>query len=239
MDRFFGRVLQKRATIESDFKHLKVKRIKEGDLIEVIDERSLKPFLGKVIKITKKRAEVEVLQELPLNVPKVFIRLYQCVPVKLSTFDEIVEMVSQVGVSEIVPVISKRSFNKVSTLREKLERWNRIALESVKQCGRHRPLKVLPPLKLEEIEPLKEGLNLFPFERESSKLLAEELLLNKTAKVVALVIGPEGGFAKEEADLLEEKGFKPVSLGNFILKAQTAAVVSSFTVYHLLLQNEA
>ena len=41
MDRFFGRVFQKRATIENDFKHLKVKRIKEGDLIEVIDEESL------------------------------------------------------------------------------------------------------------------------------------------------------------------------------------------------------
>ncbi len=238
MERFFGKITDKGAVIDRDFNHLKVKRIEEDELIELIDESSFTPYLGRVIKITKRFAEVEILKKLPKNVPRVYIRLYQCVPVRVSTFDEIVESVSQTGVSEIVPVISKRSYNKISVVRDKLERWQRVALENMKQCGRHEPLKVLPPIVLKDVKPFEDGLNLFPFEKESNKLLAEEILKHRNLKKVALIVGPEGGFDEEESKLLEEKDFKPVSLGNFILKAETAATVATFTAYHLLLQNE-
>ncbi|NPB05413.1 MAG: 16S rRNA (uracil(1498)-N(3))-methyltransferase [Aquificae bacterium] len=235
MDRFFGKVCRDRATIRNDLNHLKVKRVKTGDLVEVLDEETFKPFLCQVEKISKKEAQLSVVKELEPNLPKVFVRLYQCVPVKLSTFDEIVENAVQVGVSQLIPVVSKRSFQKVSVIEEKLDRWRRVAAEALKQCGRHHPLEVLPPVRLEQIPPPSEGeLRLFPFEREKSKLLKEELLREKPREV-SLLIGPEGGFSEEEARLAREKGFKPVSLGNFVLKAETAATVAAFTAYHLLL----
>ncbi len=228
MERFFGRLSGDRAFIEDDeFRHFKVKRIKVGEEIKLWAGEKFKPLLCRVEKIEKKRAVLKVLKGLTPQVPKVFIRLYQCVPVKVSTFDEIVQKCSEVGVSEIVPVISKRSFQKVSVVEEKLKRWQKIALESMKQCGRDIPLKVLNPIKLTEIE--ETGLKLFPFERASENILKS--LENEKTDKVSILIGPEGGFAKEEAQSLQEKGWKPVFLGDFILRAETAAAVAAAVTY--------
>ena len=232
MDRFFATVSQKGfAFIEEDFKHFKVKRVRLGDTVEILDSVTLKPFLGKVERIEKKRAVVRVLKELPLNVPKFFVRLYQCVPVKLSTFDEIIEKSTEIGVSEIIPVISKRSFQKASVIVEKISRWERIAREALKQCGRHIPPKILPPVVLKDIEPQEELLNLFPFEREGNNNLFEVLEKNLSPKGANIVVGPEGGFSAEEAQLLSEKGFTSVSLGNFVLRSETAAALAAGIVY--------
>ncbi len=237
MDRFFGTVCKGKAYIENDLNHLKVKRIKVGDLVEVIDVESFQPYLCRLEKMDRKKAELSIIEKKPKNIPKVSVKLYQCVPIKLSTFDEIVESAVQVGVSKLVPVISKRSFQKISTLREKLNRWNKIALETLKQCGRHEPLRIESPVRLEDIKPSEGYANLFLFEREGGNLLAEKLL-RRTFKGAVLVVGPEGGFSREEVLLLEERGFTATSLGNFVLRAEVAAAVAAFTAYHLLLQNE-
>jgi 16S rRNA (uracil1498-N3)-methyltransferase len=235
MERFFGRLISpSTAVVEGDLKHLKVKRIKKGQEVEIIEEKSLKPYLCRLVAVEKRRALLEVIKEIPPNLPKVFVRLYQCVPVKVATFDEIVQKATEVGVSQIVPVISKRSFQKASVIEEKLERWRRIARESLKQCGRHHMPQILPPLRLEEIEPEEGFLNLFPFEREGKNNLFELLKSPNNPKGANIIVGPEGGFSKEEAQLLVEKGFLSVSLGNFILRAETAASAVSFAVYNAL-----
>lgn len=236
MDRFFAKVVSpKRALIEKDLKHLKVKRTKIGDLVEVLDEETFKPFLGKLISISKKSAEVELIKPLEVKKPKFFVRLYQCVPVSVSTFDEIVEKATEIGVSEIVPVISKRSYQKKSVVEEKIPRWERIARETLKQCRRHIPPEIGKPQKLEDLRTEDDFLNLFPFELEEKRKLLEVLKSSKTPKGVNIVIGPEGGFSEEEAKLLIAKGFIPVSLGDFILKTETAAIAAAFFVLHYLL----
>ena len=234
MDRFFASVSSKGiGYIEEDFQHFKVKRVKLGQEIEIIDKTTLKPYLGRVSRIEKRRAEVEILQELPPNVPSFFVRLYQCVPVKISTFDEIVQKATEIGVWEIVPVISKRSFQKASVVKDKIPRWEKIAKEALKQCGRHQPLTISEPVRLEDIKTARGFLNLFPFEREKGRKILEVLKgIQTTPKGANVVIGPEGGFSKEEALWLEGKGFIPVSLGPFVLRAPTAAVVACSTVYN-------
>ncbi len=235
MDRFFARTEPGRgvAYIEEDFKHLKVKRVKVGSPVVVLDKESFTPYRGKVEKIEKRRAVVSIEEKLPPRGPEVFIRLYQCVPVSLSTFDEIVDKATQVGVAQIVPVISKRSYQKRRVIEEKLPRWERVAMEALKQCHRDIPPEILPPVVLEDIEPEKDFLNLFPFERERGKNLLEVLCSVKDyPEGVNIIVGPEGGFSKEEALLLEEKGFIPTSLGTFILRAETAATVAPALVYN-------
>lgn len=237
MDRFFGRVRKSEAVIENgEFRHFKVKRVKSDDEIEVIDIETFQPYLCRVEKIEKKRVRLKVLKRLEPNLPKVSITLYQCVPIKLSTFDEIVGMVSQVGATRIVPTISKRSFQKISVIEEKLKRWRTIALESMKQCGRHQPLIVEKPVKLNQLNPT-EDLKIFPFERGDENICS--FLEDKSTKSAAVLIGPEGGFSKEEAEFLKGKNWYTVSLGNFVLKAETAAVTSVSLVYNALLKNHA
>jgi len=233
MDRFFTDVDPKGlAFIKEDFKHLRAKRVSVGETVEVIDRKTFKPFVGEVLKIEKKSAVVKIVEELKPNVPKFFIRLYQCVPVKISTFDEIVEKSTQIGVSEIVPVISKRSFQKLSVIKEKIGRWERVALGSLKQCGRHQPLKISQPVSLEDLPTEGDFLNLFPFERERSQTVLEVLKGKTKPGGVNILIGPEGGFSEEEFLTLKEKGFIPVSLGNFVLKSETAATVAAGIVYN-------
>ena len=233
MDRFFAKILSpKRAIIDTDLKHLKVKRVKVGDLLEVLDEETFQPYLGKLVSLTKKGAEVELLKPLEVRKPKFFVRLYQCVPVSVSTFDEIVEKATQIGVSEIIPVISKRGYQKITVVSEKIPRWERIAKETLKQCGRHIPPKIGNPIKISDLTVEGDFLNLFPFEGERNKKLVEVLKNSQPPKGINLIVGPEGGFSEEEANLLVERGFIPVSLGDFILKAETAAVAAAFFVIH-------
>jgi len=234
MDRFFGRVEGSKAVVEgNEFHHFRVKRIKPGDTVQVLNENN-QPYLCKVRSVGKKHAELEILKELPKKEPKVSITLYQCVPVKVSTFDDIVEMVSQTGVDRIVPVISKRSFQKLSTIEEKITRWKKIARESLKQSGRDKPLTIEPPKVLKELTSVT-GLKLFPFERASRNICT--FLEKVSEKEASLIIGPEGGFSKEEADFLTLHGWNSVSLGDFILKAPTAAAVATGILYNALIKN--
>jgi len=233
MDRFFGRVEGDRAVVEGEeFRHFKVKRVKVGDAVEVVDGES--SYLCRVRKIEKKRAELEVLEKLPPRLPKVSVILYQCVPIKLSTFDEVIEVASQTGAEEIVPVISKRSFQKVSVLEEKRRRWEAVARESLKQCGRQLPIRIGKPIRLEEIK-VTDGLKIFPFERGGENLCS--FLEGKREQKAAVIVGAEGGFAEEEAEFLKRSGWNAVSLGDFVLKTPTAAAVSVATIYNALAKN--
>jgi 16S rRNA (uracil1498-N3)-methyltransferase len=238
MERFFGIVQKDKAIIDEDFHHLKVKRIKKGQQIEVIDRNTFQPYLCEVEKIEKRKALCKVLEQLPKNVPLVDITLLQCVPIKVSTLDEIIPPITQVGVSTLVPTISERSFQDPKVIERKIPRWEKISLESLKQCGRHQPLKIEKPLKLEDLKNYlpSEGLFIFPFERENNQTLGKVLKDAQPSQKIFIVVGPEGGFSQKEAQLLEEIGFIPVSLGNFILKAETAAVVASALVYNLLVE---
>jgi 16S rRNA (uracil1498-N3)-methyltransferase len=234
MDRFFGKVKGERAYIEDDFKHFKVKRIKKGETVEVINEENYQPYLCRVEAVEKRRVVCTVLERLPKNVPEVEITLLQCVPVKLQTMDFIVEKATEVGVSEIVPLISKRSFQDGKVIEKKIPRWEKIARETLKQCGRHKPLKLKKPIKLDELNGIleRDALKVFPFESETGKSFFDLEIDNPQRAY--LIVGPEGGFSKEEAELLEKFGFLKVSLGNFILKAETAAAVASAMLYNLL-----
>ncbi|HID79093.1 MAG TPA: 16S rRNA (uracil(1498)-N(3))-methyltransferase [Aquifex aeolicus] len=235
MERFLGRLISPTlAVVEEDLRHLKVKRVKVGDIVEVLEEASLKPYLCKLVSLEKRRAVFEIVKELTPNIPRAFVRLYQCVPVKVSTFDEIVQRATEVGVSQIVPVISKRSFQKLPVIEEKIARWNRIVRESLKQCGRHHLPQILPPVRLEDVNPEGEYLNLFAFEREENNNLFKVLKFKTPSKGANIIVGPEGGFSKEEAQSLVNRGFLPVSLGNFTLRAETASVAVTFAVYNAL-----
>jgi len=239
MNRFFGRVKGSIAIIEEDFNHFKAKRVKKGELIEVINEGDFHPYLCEVEDIGKRRISCKVLEKLPRNVPLVEIVLLQCIPVKLQTMDLIVEKVTEIGVSKLVPLISKRSFQNKEIVERKLPRWERIAKETLKQCGRHKPLMLGKPVKLENLGGILEekALKVFPFERENGSSLFD-LDLGTFEGKTYIVVGPEGGFSKEEVQNLEKLGFFKISLGNFILRAETAAIAASALLYNFLLYHK-
>ncbi len=230
MDRFIAtKKIGNTLIIEGEeLKHIFAKRIKIGQELELFFEDKL--YLCLLEKLTKKSALCSVIKELELTAPLPFITLYQCVPVELRTMDFVVEKVSEVGASRLVPTISKRSFQDIPTINKRMERWKRVALSAFKQCKRPKPLEIAPPTKLEELKADADmNLLLDNFGGEKSP---KDLNL-KGVKTVSLVVGPEGGFTSQESELLRERGFIPIKLYPYILRSETAALLGVGLIMNL------
>ncbi len=134
---------------------------------------------------------------------------------------------TELGVDTFVPFISDRTIVRLEKGKErnaKLERYKDILENSAEQCRR----KKIPAIH--EIMDLKDLVNL----KNKTRLIAYEVvaiegkpLLEEITEDTLLVIGPEGGFSEKEAQYLIDNGFKPVSLGRRILRAETAAIASA------------
>jgi len=138
--------------------------------------------------------------------------------------DDVVRMASELGVARICPVIAARTV--VQPGGDKLNRWRRVAEESLRQCGRPTPLAV------EDIRPLAEALEaptpggsrflLHPAEGAPMLTAAAPF-----ASPVTAAVGPEGGFTDEEVDLARDMGYSAVRLNTPILRIETAATAAA------------
>ncbi len=141
-------------------------------------------------------------------------------------FDTVIQKSVECGAYEIVPVMTKRCTVKLTASDgvKKCARWNKIAEEAAKQCGRGIIPKVTEPVTFERaVEMIREvDLPLFCYEEGTSPIRAE-VEAHPDAKTVGIVIGPEGGFAEEEAAKMTAAGISATSLGRRILRTESAA----------------
>jgi len=212
-----------------ELRHVFAKRVKVGQELELFFEDKL--YLCLLEKLTKKSVFCIVIKELELTAPLPFINLYQCVPVELRTMDFIVEKVSEVGASRLVPTLSRRSFQDIPTINKRMERWKRVALSAFKQCKRPKPLEIGHPTKLEELK-ADADLNLL-LDNFGGEKSPKDLNLNGV-KTVSLVVGPEGGFTSQESELLRKRGFIPIKLYPYILRSETAALLGVGLIMNLI-----
>lgn len=152
--------------------------------------------------------------------------LYQAL-IKGDKFDTVVQKAVECGVCEIVPVLTERCVVRLDKkdCMKKVARWQRIADEAAKQCGRGALVKVSGMLTFKEalIEAAKAELPLFCYEGEHSKTLRGALSEVNTPSDIAIIVGSEGGFSEKEAALAAECRMKSVSLGRRILRTETAS----------------
>ena len=155
------------------------------------------------------------------------IVLFQGLP-KKDKMELIIQKAVELGVSEIVPVMMKRTIVKLEDNKKeqkKLERWRTISLTAAKQSGRDIVPEVSDFITFNEAVKRAEGLeyNLIPYENEKGMDKARELIKAlKNKKSIGIFIGPEGGIAEDELELAITAGAKPISLGNRILRTETA-----------------
>jgi len=197
--RFIGRVKDRYAFLEGDeFHHaVKVRRIKEGYRIEVNDLNG-NIYFTEVEKIEKKRVIAKVIEKLKIEEEKVKITLFQSMPNHLSKIDDIIEPISELGVYKLVPVISKNTAVKEKDILKKIKKWEKIAINSIKQCKRLYPLKIEKPVKLKEIES-EDKIKIVFYEREREKTIKE---IKEKTDSVSVLIGAEGGLTEEEIESL-------------------------------------
>lgn len=172
------------------------------------------------------RVELEILEKHKNNTePTVFVTLYLCLT-KGDKMDTAVRQAVEMGVSRIVPVLSTNCVSRPDekAMSKKTERWQKIADEAAGQSGRG----ILPEVAMcmtlktaaEDIK--SDDLSLFFYEL-GGKPLCE---IGKTVRNISVIIGPEGGFSKEEAEMLEAAGATVTTLGPRILRAETAPVAA-------------
>lgn len=201
-------------------------RMAVGDTLILCDSEGY-DYTARIETVSPDAVLLSVLQKEPSrSEPPYCIRLYQCLP-KGDKFESIIQKSVECGVCEIVPVQSSRCIAKLKPedTAKKLVRFNRIAEEAAKQSGRGRIPKILAPMSFKAAigEMAKDGLSFLCYENEDGKTLAACLRESEKPSTVSFLIGPEGGLAPEEVELAKENGILSLSLGERILRTETAA----------------
>lgn len=220
-----------------DVKHIKdVLRLKIDDMIEVLSEGML--YTCRIINIASDMVYVKIMDvTVGKNEPPIEIILFQGIA-KGDKMDLIVQKSTEIGVKHIYPVMTKRTVVKINDNKKeknKIGRWNLIALEAAKQSKRDFVPIVHDILTFNEmLNILKSESNIIvPYEMEHSLGLNEALKKVKNNRI-NVIIGPEGGFEEEEVILLDEIGGQVVTLGPRILRTETAGIVTmSLILYEL------
>jgi 16S rRNA (uracil1498-N3)-methyltransferase len=170
------------------------------------------------------------------------IILFQALP-KGDKMDLIVRQAAEGGIAAIVPFVSEFSVGR--TGGQKFSRWERIIKEARQQCGSKTATSLNPPVSMNELFEYWKSLNGEPlgllFHHLPRQGLEHESLhgyLISNPKVIVPVIGPEGGFSEREVILFLENGFRSFTIGDTVLRTETAALYCAAAIRILLLERD-
>ena len=141
--------------------------------------------------------------------------------IRKEKFELVIQKATELGVTKIIPFISERCI--VQNKKDKSDRYKTIALEAAQQCKRNIIPDIMEPIPFKKLIDYKKDKNFIAYEKIHDEA---NNLLNKYQKGndCLIVIGPEGGFSEKEVEYLIENKFDEISLGNRILRAETAAI---------------
>jgi 16S rRNA (uracil1498-N3)-methyltransferase len=227
-----------RITDADDRKHMtKVLRLSVGDTISVSDSVQFE-YVAEISAIEKDYIEARIMDKQRFaREPELKLTLFQGIP-KQGKMETIIQKTVELGVYSIVPVFTDRTVVvDHGYFSKKIERWQKIADEAVKQCKRGIIPQIQQDVTFQEMinDLVKYDLILFPYENEENLSIKDCLRnLEEKPKKCAVIIGPEGGFSDSEAEALIRIGAQSVSLGKTILRTETAGMTAiAMTMYEL------
>lgn len=215
-----------------DAKHIaKVLRMKVGDELTVCDTKG-RDYDCMIEEIGAGEVRLKVLSVAPSqSEPDVRVHLYQAMP-KADKMETIIQKAVELGAASITPVMTRRCVSRpdAKSMDKKLVRYNRIALEAAKQCGRGVVPPVLPLLELPQaLEQMQRtGCPILFYENATApakQVIAKARESGKELEI-AVLIGAEGGFDEDEVALAREHGCHILSLGKRILRCETAPLAA-------------
>jgi 16S rRNA (uracil1498-N3)-methyltransferase len=200
----------------------KVLRMRHDDEFHIFGATG-EEWLVKIEESSKKRIATRIIQpikndtESPLNVS-----LYQAIPKKIALFELIVQKATEIGVSEIFPLITERTENR---RLGKFERIQTIAIEAAEQSGRNKVPIIHHPVFLSDVLP-KLNNAFMGYEYEDSLYLSDYQKEFQNQSDVQVIIGPEGGLSAVEIEKAKESGVRTFTFGPRILRTETAAIAA-------------
>jgi len=213
-----------------------VLRLKPGDSIIILDDQGAEYDLM-LMTVTPKEAVGRVTSKREAaGEPRVQLTLFQSLLIR-EKFEWVLQKATEVGVAQIVPVLTARSLVRTKQIEEnKLDRWRRIVVEAAEQSHRGRTPRIEPIIPFGDVFSQFVGFDRFLIAVPSQTVALHEALrgIERPDPSIALMIGPEGGFTDEEVATARAKGALAVGLGPRILRTETAAVVASALILYEL-----
>lgn len=222
-------VLEGSVTLDKRESHhlVKVFRARAGETVEILDGKGRR-YIGRILRPDARAVEVAVDEVEEVASPSHQIILLQALP-KGKAMDLILRTASEMGATSVQPLYTQQSDVRLpeQRLQGKLDKWRATTIEASKQCG----LPFLPELQtpvslpdwLERNSHGPDELRLVASLEAGARLLLDELSLADLPARIVLAVGPEGDFSVDEYDALGKDGFRPVRLGDNVLRAETAA----------------
>ena len=211
-----------------DAEHVRVLRLRPGEDMIICDGQGT-DYKCRLVKADKEQVEAEVIEvkKCPAE-PSVKVSVICGLPKGSDKTDYIIQKSVEAGAEEIMFFQSARCVAKPQNMEKKMERWQRISEEAAKQSGRGIIPKVcwLEDMTAALDVVIKKDLGLFLYETGEREALSEVLDSNREVKTIALMTGPEGGFEAFEAKLAKTVGMHICSMGERILRCETAPIVA-------------
>lgn len=222
MQRYFARSKCNNEFIlnEDDIYHIKkVMRMQNGDNIYVVYNETT--YICELQNVSHNITVSIVKEEMKKDDFMPLVTLY--VPVlKEQKMDFVLQKATELGVAEIVPVITERTLIKINddNMDKKITRWTRICKEASEQSHRTTIPKIEKVVKISDIEAIS-NVNIVCSTSYKEKNVKYLLQTNKDCDTIGVVMGPEGGLTEKEEEALVKNGFERVTFGNRILRVET------------------
>ena len=206
----------------------KVLRMRKGEVLTIMDGKG-RLFESTIEDLNYKKVKVRINKSISSPPPSpIGINLAQAL-IKSNSMDYLIQKLTELGINSIQLFYSERTVIKLKPghLRNKMDRWMEIMKSACRQCGRVTLPTLNPPLPFEEIikdAPDKDTLKILLWENEEEVDLKGVLRSMSPLPHTLAMVGPEGGFTPNEINRAREADFHIISLGNRVLRTETAAV---------------
>ena len=205
---------------------IRVLRARVGQEFDVAAHNSV--YRGRIALIADRRVEFDLGEQIP-GAERSHVTLIMAV-IKFDRMEWAIEKCTELGVSKIIPLVAKRTdVHLAAASLKRVERWRRIAREASEQSRRNSPPQIAEPIKPADAAALAGDTRIILSESESNTTV-REAIQGRTGGDLVLSIGPEGGWTEAEEELFLTSGWIPASLGQTILRAETAAIAATAVV---------
>ncbi len=209
---------------------IRVLRARVGEDFDISTGNSVRR--GRITSITAVRVNFDLGEVIPISsLPDITLVL---AIYKFDRMEWAIEKCTELGVSRIIPLISRRTDPHLASASQKrADRWQRIARQASEQSRRATPPEITVPMKLSEVLNLPQPLRILLAESENQTRLGD-LLPSENPSGIALAIGPEGGWTNDELQSFQQARWISASLGSTILRAETAAIAATAVIMSTL-----
>ena len=216
---------------------LKVLRLVPGDRIGLLDGTG-NGYEADIIGRSGDGVQVTMVGRLPLPKESPLKIIVAQALLKEKKMDRLIRQLTELGVCQWRPVVSERTIARLpdNRLEARVRRWEKIAVEAMKQCRRGRAPRIFAPVAFNALLDLELNcdLKIAFWEEEGRRLPGDNKKTDgRDSRVALILIGPEGGFSAGEMAQAGTRGFTIAGMGPRILRAETATVAAVTLVQHL------